>query len=184
MKNKLLLVSVILSIILLGCFSNAKREKQVKQSCAINNKNTSESDTLISSTDELSWYIADTSLFRALTQDELNMVSSNIGMQAFSGNLLLQKVNDYNVLLYVVEGEDFYTYIATAKNNVIIDELLAEGLSATPGEEDVYSDLPSFAILKNHSIKIHTQLVRDGIKSETDKIYRVNDEGKFYEVKE
>ena len=184
MKNKLILICTIFSILLFGCLNNTKRDKQTVSNNTINSENTIQSDTLISSSGGLNWYIADTSLLRTLTQNELNMISSNVGVNALEGYLLIQKINNYTLLLYVFEGEDFYTYIATSKDNSIIDELHAEGLSATPGEEDNYSDLPSFAILKNHSIKIHTKSMRNGIKSEIDKTYRINNQGKFYEVKE
>lgn len=185
-------VCAIVISVLYGCWGNANRTKKLggkhdivhfqNRGNKLNNL-----DTLISSGKKEDWYMSDKTLFRFFTPEEMKKFSTKNDVAIMSISricLILQKIGNYTVLLYEIEGEDWYSYIATVKDYKIIDELFAEGLSATPGEEDVYSDLSSFAILKNHSIKIHNKLVRDGVKSETYKIYRINDEGKFYEVKE
>jgi len=144
------------------------------------------SDTLISSGTGADWYIPNRKIIETPKPEEISKIKNITTLTQDSHDPVFNLLPEYNgirLLLCAIEGEwGWYTYVATIKDNATIDILYIEGMSAVPGNEFDEREATTFAILKDYTIKVRLNILKDGKKSEENKIYTVTSNGKFSQV--
>lgn len=191
MRINLCLLSIL--ILLFGCLNNSNKKKNKESSgssCEI-----VKNDTIETYKRKILYSTADLLNAKLLSPEQLSkkLPSLSLSLDKIESLnrdgmmfIIIGRYKSHNVIIEYLEGDNIVYYIGCVKTKLFF---LEDGVNVSPEWEEPENDINcyekrKFELYADYLLRVDTEEMLDGVKKKYTKYYRINDEGKFYEVKE
>lgn len=189
MKTNICLLSIL--ILLFSCLGNSNKKK-IKESsgdsCEI-----VKSDTMGAHGRKILYSTVDLLNAKLLSLEELSKKLPSISLSSdkieslnMDGFIIIGRYKSHNIIIEYIEGDNLVYYIGCVKTKLFF---LNDGVNVSPEWGEPENEINcyekrKFELYTDYLLRVDTEEMLDGVKKKYTKYYRINDEGKFYEVKE